>query len=297
MRYFYFGLLFVFCIFFSVSCSQKKEIKEITVFYAPCFSPIMDIVQKDTEQDLGINLRTEVSGSQVVLRKITELGRECDVVMIADNTLFEKIGKNYFKWRIDFVHDEVVLGVGARASRVDEAETDWVNALLDSNISLGRVDENLGPIGYRTLMVWKLKEREGFDGLTEKLKGKTEKVLDDVENLAVMLKSGDIDYGFLYKSTCIKNDIRFIPLDEKINLGSEGYDYSSVNVDFKTVEQGVEKNVSVKGDLITYSLSVPENALHKDEAMKFIRYLISDRKSDFEKHGIKVLKENRKILL
>ncbi|NIQ67269.1 MAG: hypothetical protein GTN94_12155, partial [Candidatus Aminicenantes bacterium] len=64
------------------------------------------------------------------------------------------------------------------AQRVDEAEKNWPQVLLAPETILGRVNENLGPIGYRTLLCWKLKEKKGFPGLMEKLKAKAEKVVD-----------------------------------------------------------------------------------------------------------------------
>lgn len=282
-------LLIVICILcgLNLSCGKRTEetAEVVTVFLAPALSPVWDAVWQEAEKQLNIELRSEVSGSQVVCRKVTELGRESDLLLVADNRLFQKIASSHTNFRIDFAHDEVVLGVGIRAKRVDEAEENWIPVLLDEQVRLGRVDENLGPIGYRTLLVWKLQELSGHPGLTEQLMAKTEKVVEHVGHLATNLKAGDIDYGFLYRTTCIKHDIRFIPLNPQINLGTAESDYSKAQVSFKTLESGQEVDVAVKGAPITYSLSIPTNAPNNEKAVALVRYLLHNAQEQFGMYG------------
>ena len=288
-----FIIFFLISISFFLSCNAHKggntgNTGDLTLFHAACFSPVINTIHTDAEKHLKIRLRTEASGSQVVLRKIAELGRECDLMMIADSRLFKEIASSVCKWRLDFAHDEIVLGVGTRAKKVDEAEKDWVSVLLDEDIHFGRVDENLGPIGYRTLLVWKLKDNK--QDLTDQLKAKCNKVVDDVSHLAVLLKAGDLEYGFLYKSTCINYDIRYIPLEKGINLGSMDVDYSGAEVDFETLEGGKKHRVKIKGAPITMSLSIPSNAGNKNGAMMFIQYILNNHADQFKKHGFTFFK-------
>ncbi len=269
------GILLI-CLF---SCSQNgggEENRDVTVFLAACFAPFMDAVQRDAGEKLGIRMRQEISGSQVAVRKVTELGRECDLMMVADNRLFKEMAASHVSWRLDFAYDEVVLGVGIRAKRVDEAEEDWVPVLLDETVALGRVDETLGPIGYRTLLVWMLKEAEGRPGLMERLKTKSEKVVEHVMHLATLLKAGDLDYGFLYRSTCIRHDIRFISLDKAVNLGHADEDYSKAV--YRIDGKGSETNDGplVSGAPITYSLAIPSRAVNRKGAIELIRFMLRE---------------------
>ncbi len=271
-------VILLICVF---SCSRGddggEEERDVTVFLAACFAPFMDAVEREAGERLGIRMRQEISGSQVAIRKVTELGRECDLLMVADHRLFKEMASSHVSWRLDFAHDEVVLGVGVRAKRVDEAEEDWVPVLLDENIDLGRVDETLGPIGYRTLLVWMLKEAEGQPGLTERLKTKSEKVVEHVMHLATLLKAGDLDYGFLYRSTCIRHDIRFIPLDKTINLGHSDVDYSRAVYRGAGGKPGSDAGAPVTpvvGAPITYSLTIPSNAGAREEAIELIRFML-----------------------
>jgi len=179
----------------------------------------------------------------------------------------------------------VVLGVGMRAKRIDDAEADWVDVLLDGGVSLGRVDENLGPIGYRTLLVWKLKEALGHPGLVEQLRSKSEKVVDHVLHLAVLLKAGDLDYGFLYRSTCVAHDIRFVPLEETINLGGSGRDYGSARLTIGTPGQDDEPAMAIAGSPITYSLAIPVSATHPQQASALIHYLLGRNRGGPDAQG------------
>lgn len=262
----------------------------VTVFFAACFSPMMDALRTEAEQTLKIQLRTEVSGSQVALRKVTELNRECDLLMIADNFLFKEIASSHCPWRIDFAHDEVVLGVGIRAQHTDEAEQNWIPVLLKNNIHLGRVDENLSPIGYRTLLAWRILENSGYPDLMMKLKNKTEKVVDHVVQLATLLKAGDVDYGFIYRTTCIQYDIRYISLDKKINFGNSDTDYSNATISLSRKEAERERHITFHGSPIIYSLSIPTNAPAKEKAVEFIRFILLSKTEQFIKNGFLLFK-------
>jgi molybdate/tungstate transport system substrate-binding protein len=280
--------IYTFIVVMSVllfSCKKSRTSqgrpKSLTVFHAPCFSPVID----DLNDNPDFELRTEVNGSQVVCRKVTELGRECDIMMLADNGLFKKMASSHCSWRIDFLHDEIVLAVGLRAKKVDDAENDWIPVLLNEDLTIGRVDENLGPVGYRSLMVWKLSESEKYPDLLNNLKLRCDKIAEHAGQLAALLSTGDVDYGFLYKSTCIKHDIRFIPLEKSVNLASGEVDYSGAEITVEKAGGGENKSFTVSGSPITYSISIPSNVKDRDAAKKFILLFLSKDKEKFSKYG------------
>ena len=126
-RFFHIAIVFLIINILAVSCDRKAPSAsgDAIIFLAACFSSLMDEIQKEAEKEINLQMRPEISGSQVVCRKVTELGRDCDLMMVADHRLFKMIASSHVSWRIDFAHDEVVLGVGIRAKMVDEAEADW----------------------------------------------------------------------------------------------------------------------------------------------------------------------------
>ncbi len=265
-------------------CGGQPDTTDVRIFAAACFSSLLRTIEPEAAQAQKLNLQSEISGSQVACRKITELNRDCDVLMVADAALIKKIASPPCSWRIDFVHDEVVLGIGARAKYINEAEKDWTKTLQRKDVTLARVNPNLGPIGYRTLLVWQLKDPSGK--LNIELAGKSEKTVDHVSKLSALLKAGDIDYAFVYRSTCVNNDIRYIPLDNSINLGDGNTDYSNASVSLLTSNN----TATFKGAPITCALSIPDNAPHPEAAKKFVVWMLKTKQKLLKTLGFNLMK-------
>ena len=160
---------------------ETPSTRDLRIFHAAGLTPVLDAVRGDAERDLGIRLQAEGSGSQVACRKLSELGRDADLVGVADAALVEALLNGVCSWRIDFANDEVVLAVGSRARYAGDAEEDWVSVLSGRDVRIGRVDENQGPIGYRTLLVWKLAEARG---------GAKDAILPDRDTICRMASGG-----------------------------------------------------------------------------------------------------------
>ena len=255
------------------------------VFCAAGFAPVLESVREDCRRELGIDLLMESSGSEVACRKLTELGRPCDLLLLADRDLVSRLLSGYCTWRIDFATDEIVLGVGIRAPGVSEAEKNWASVLLRDDVRLARADENLAPIGYRTLLVWALQERLGNPGLLDRLKKKCRAMVDDVERLAVLLKTGEIDYAFLYRSTCMTHSIRTITLDKRISLAAPDEDYSTTSVTFTRLKSGARQEVVVKGAPCAWTITIPEQCADKKSALQLLRYLVTRKQELLSQSG------------
>jgi len=273
--------------------APEPEPRPLTVFNAAGLTPLLEAVRADCRRELGIRLLTEGSGSQVACRKASELGRRCDLIMLADAQLVAKLLGGVSSWRLDFASDEVVLGVGARAPRSAEAERDWPAVLLSDDVRLGRVDERLAPIGYRTLQVWKLQERLGPAGLHDRLLARCSKVVDDVNRLTPLLKAGELDYAFAYRSSCIAHDVRYVRLDRRVNLGAPEVDYSAAEAGYEQVAAGVRRRVTFRGELAVWTLTVPDRGADAELAGKFVRWLLTGKKEVLDKHGFRPLKPAR----
>jgi len=279
-------LLIVLC----TACGRETETKgthKLRIFHAAGLAPVLDALRDDCLRDLGIELLTEASGSQVACRKLAELGRECDLIMLADGGLVASLLAGHCSWRIDFANDEIVIGVGRRAPHISEAEEDWPSVLARDDVRLGRVDESQGPVGYRTLLVWRLQGALGSRGLYERLLKKCDKVVDHVTRLTPLLRNGEIDYAFVYRSICIAHDIRFIELDDRINLGSNDVDYASASVSYRTLRSGVPVTATVRGSPITWTLSIPDRGADVEPAKAFVLYLLMKRRDVLRKNGFR----------
>jgi molybdate/tungstate transport system substrate-binding protein len=276
----------------TTSCGRRDDPHALRVFHAAGFAPFLEQIRGDCQRDLDVVLQTEGSGSQEACRKVTELGRPCDLLVLADNQLVAALLGVACRWRIDFATDECVLGIGTRAPGVEKAEKDWPAAVLDDRVRLARVNENLAPIGYRTLLALKLQERLGCPGLCERFVGKCSQTVDDVERLPPLLRSGQADYAILYRSTCIAHGIRYVELDARVNLGSPDVDYTGVEVRFAKLKSGTQEMIAIRGSPIVWSMVRPPDDQRHDPAA-FIHYILAKKAGDLDATGLRPLRRAR----
>ncbi len=234
------------------ACAPRQP--PLAVFYAAAFEPVLHDLRRPAEDTLRTALASESGGSGNLIRKVTELGRACDLLMLADPGYFKDKGAGRFDWRLDFAGDELVLAIGARAPRPDAVEVDWAPVLLDPAVRLGRTDETISPAGVRTRRLWQREERRGRPGFKRQLLDKTAQVVDDVGTLSARLKSGDLDYAFLYRTTCLMQDIRFVRLAPHLRLAHPD------------------------PEAIVYSLSIPRDSARARDAEALIRFLLNTGK-------------------
>ncbi len=226
----------------------------VTIFSAAVFEPALYALRNSAGMDPGLRILTETGSSGNMIRRVTELGRACDLMLLADPEYFKTLGEGRFSWRIDFAGDEMVLAVGIRAPLTDIAERNWPEALLDPRPRLARVDETTSPAGARTLLVWSRSEEDGHPGLREQLLARTVLVVDDVGTIAARLRAGDVDYAFLYRSSCMLHELRHIRLAPRLRL-AEADDLHDPQA-------------------IRYALSIPYGAAHPCAAEALIRVLL-----------------------
>jgi len=104
----------------------------------------------------------EASGSIDAARKITDLNRTADLLIVADykiivNYLFPR---NLSDWYIIFARNEIVIAYTNKSAYSDEVNQDnWFYILNRSDVSFCYSDPNRDPCGYRTLLVWKLADK------------------------------------------------------------------------------------------------------------------------------------------
>lgn len=282
------GLVALACLAAGCRARDAGRGRELVVFHASNLTALMEAMRPAALEEHGILLYLEPSGSQVACRKLTELNRACDLLVLADAGLVRSMLAGHADWRIDFAADEMVLAVGARAPAPDEAERDWVSVLTRPEARLGRVDENLGPTGYRTLLTWQLQEAvSGPEGLFDHLLGKTDKVVDHVTRLAPLLRKGEIDYGFVYRSLCHAWDLRYIRLDRRVNLGDPTVDYSGARVTFTGPVAGRE--ITVAGAAIAHTLTIPNTSREPGAALDFARLLLTEGRREMAALGYRPL--------
>ncbi len=268
-----------------------KKQKEIIIFHAGSLSmPFKDLAEEYEEMNPGVKILMEPAGSLVCARKITELGKPCDIIASSDYFVIDELLiPKYTEWSIRFATNEIVIAFQEKSRYSSEINlSNWMDILLKDDVTYARSDPDSDPCGYRTLLSFKLAEKYyNTPGLAAKLTSKNKDFIRPKEvDLVALVESNAVDYMFQYKSVAIQHNLKYIELPDDINLANPYKNdiYSSVSVEVTGNSPG--SKITVRGEYINYSLSILSDAVNKAGAIDFVSFLLSaDGNEIFRKNG------------
>jgi molybdate/tungstate transport system substrate-binding protein len=238
--------------------------------------PVLDAFAART----GAVIQRESGASLEHVRKITELHRIPDVVMLADAEVIPQLlVPKYATWYAEFARNRMVVAYTPRSKHANEVNaSNWTTILQRSDVQVGRTDPNLAPVGYRTLLMFQLAERYYKKrGLSSALleNAPDRNLRPNAAELAALLASGELDYIYDYQSVAESNGFRFIALPPEIDLGdaARAAEYATVSTTVRGAAPG--QTLTIKGLPILYALTVPKEAPHAAAARRFLDYLTS----------------------
>ena len=213
-------------------------------------------------------------------RLISEVGKQTDIMASAD---FKVIDNNlipeFAEWNIRFASNQLVLCYTDNSRYAKEITSDnWYEILLKKDVEWGHSDPNLDPCGYRSLMVLQLAETfYNQPGLYHKLLENRPKknVRPKSVELVNLLKTGHMDYAWEYLSVAIQHDLKYIALDDHINLGNYKYDgfYKQARVEVTGKKPGTFKTRA--GKSCTYGITQIKDGPNPEAAQAFLTFLLS----------------------
>ncbi|RLG89157.1 MAG: tungstate ABC transporter substrate-binding protein WtpA [Thermoprotei archaeon] len=299
-----------------------KESEKIIIFSAGSLKIPLDQLSRVYEEKYGIKVHLETSGSIQAIRKVIDLGKEADIIAVADYRLITRfLVPNYTKWYIAFASNEVVLTYTSKSKYHDILEKDpnkWYEIFSKPDVRWGFSDPNKDPCGYRSVGIIVLagiyynnpeipekllyrrtniyyKERNNtihiYVPSTLSIKDNNLVIRAKSTDLISLLEAGSIDYAFEYRSVAIQHGLKYIELPRQINLGDPKYDdfYSKVIVHILV---GTDKEMPIPMKSIVYGITILDKAPHYQNAVKFIKLLLSDTgRNIFEKNGQRFLEE------
>ncbi len=284
-----------------VGCA-KGEAGTLTIYHAGSLSvPFEDLAAEFEKTHPNVQVLLESAGSAATIRKVTELGKTCDIIASADYTLITgMMYPDYAHWYIAFARSEIVLGyrdAAPFATDIVNGSRTWYDVLIKENVKYGHSNPDDDPCGYRALMVCQLAEKHhNVPGLYDALihgsgmdKGRIsidkEVVRPKEVDLIALMEIGELDYMFQYKSVCVQHGIDYIELDDAINLSSLDYTgfYSDVSL---VIQKTPTETQAIYGKPIVYGVTIPKNAQNKELATEFIAFLLSEEGQDImEENG------------
>jgi len=265
-------------------CACKSRTTEVVVFHASSLTAMLgDAAEAYQKKNPEVRIRIEPSGSQVAVRKVSELGMRADIVAVADAALIPKMMiPAHATWNAVFATNEVVLAHKDHSKWTEEITGDnWPKVLSRQGVRLGRADPDTAPIGYQTLMVWQLAELSGAvgtQGLPARLSAQCSKehVTHDEAELLALLESRAIDYAFLFRSTAEDHHLKILALPPEINLSRPDLAsrYARAEVEIR-MKQGDGRR-RVQGGPASYGLVIPKQAPHPEAAARFAAFLLGE---------------------
>lgn len=262
-----------------------------------------------------VDVQVESHGSIQCIRQVTDLHRDVDLVVVADEALIPDLmyrpveggSGNYTDSYTPFATNRVVIAFSNQSRYADEITSEnWYEVLSRPDVVVGISNPMLDAAGYRSLMVTTLAEKyygndtifdavlgdylqpnvtvEEAGGVTsitlpEVLKQETGKIRirDGSIFLLSLLESGGVDYAFEYRSVAEEHGLRYVSLPPEIDLGSAAYDDNYRTV---IVKLGFKRFGSIGsdrvGDPIVYAATIPNSAPHPALAREFMDYMVSE---------------------
>ena len=252
----------------------------VTIFHAGSLSVPFEAMEKAFEEmHPAVDIQREAAGSQACARKITDLGKECDIMASADYKVIDKLLiPDYADWNVRFATNQLVLCYTENSVDADKVNADnWYNILQKEGIVWGHSDPNLDPCGYRSLMVLQLAEDYyEIPGLYDAVIANRpeENIRPKSVELISLLQTGNMDYAWEYLSVAVQHDLEYIILPDEINLGNYRFDetYNTAIVEVTGKEPG--SMMEIRGKSVTYGITLINDAPNREAAVAFLAYLL-----------------------
>jgi len=259
---------------------MAEEKQEIIIYHAGSLSvPLAAMEQKFERRHPGLDVIRKAGGSTKMARLISDQNQAADIMASADYAVIDKsLIPAKASWNIRFATNQLVLCYTDQSRYADEVNADnWYDILARNDVSWGHSDPDLDPCGYRSLMVLQLAETfYKKSGLYDRLIANRpkENVKARAVELVELLKSGRIDYGWEYMSVAAQHDLKYVQLDDQINLGNYKFDdfYKQAKVDVTGQTKG--SMMTRTGSSITYGITLINHSPNPGGAVSFLQYLL-----------------------
>jgi molybdate/tungstate transport system substrate-binding protein len=226
---------------------------------------------------LGVVIQQENGASLELARRVTELHRVPDVIVLADQEVFPQLlVPSVTPWFARFARNRMVIAYTARSRGASEmSPSTWRSVLLRPEVLVGRCDPALAPAGYRALILFRLAQRFYHEpGLAARLESRTPPTLmrANASELAALLSAGALDYVIDYESLARANHLEYVTLPPEIDLGdpARAADYARDSVRVATRTDTVTR----VGAPILYGASVPRAAPHHEAGLRVLAFML-----------------------
>jgi molybdate/tungstate transport system substrate-binding protein len=258
-----------------------------------------------------IDIQLEAHGSIQVIRQVSELGQEAEVLAVADYSLIPMLMYDTQSpcatWYVQFATNKLGIAYHAGSAYAGEmTQETWYDILSREDVVMGLSDPRFDASGYRTLMILQLAEEYyGDDGILESVLGNSfstalmvtssedgilitvPEIFESISahialrgssvQLLSLLDAGAIDYAFEYENVSRYYGLEYLQLPSPIDLSSEQLATGDVPV---RVDLAFQRFSTVIPEFVAqktyYAVTIPSSARHTDEAAAFVAFMLSE---------------------
>jgi molybdate/tungstate transport system substrate-binding protein len=212
-----------------------------------------DALENGLRPALDRSLRVEARGSAEISHLVAEGTRDPDLVSLADVSLID--ARLDTDWYTEFASNAIVLAYDSRqpgGRRIaDAAPSSWYRPLLDDEISIGRTDPDLDPLGYRTLMTLELAtDHHDTDVDLREAIPTREQVYPETQLLG-QFETGGLDAVFAYRNMADSRGYDYVELPTAIDLSDPAQADRYASTSYELPDGTV-----VDGDVIRYGATI-----------------------------------------
>jgi molybdate/tungstate transport system substrate-binding protein len=222
----------------------------------------------------------EPGASLEIARRISELGREPDVVVLADPEVFPNLlMPQYTNWYALFGRNRIVLAYTDKSRGAREiTATNWRQVIQRAGVETGRADPNTDPSGYRALLTFQLAEQFYHEpGLANRLLAAAAQrnVRPREADQLALLQTRELDYIWTYQNLADNDGLRYVKLPDAIDLGEPADSAIYARASTRVVGKRRGDSITVRGAPILFAVSVGLHAPHADAAKRFVTFMLS----------------------
>lgn len=287
---------------FLISCGNESTQKEnqikskglsgeLIIYHAGSLSvPLKEVADSFAAENPGVKFLMESAGSVASARKLTDLGKTCDIVAVSDyKVIDDMLIPGFADWNIRFATNEMTIVFTDKSKYSNEISIlNWPQILLKNDVIYGRSNPESDPCGYRTVMCLQLAEKYyKQQQLSYKLITKDNVFIRPKEvDLLALLETQSVDYIFIYRSVAMQHKLKYLILPDEINLKLPAMAdlYATASTEISGDKPGFKK--TIYGEPMIYSLTIPKNAPNKELALIFAAFLLNPEK------GMKIMERN-----
>lgn len=203
------------------ACDEQRarDARPVTVFAAASLAHPLAALADAYYDGTDVVVQRELGGSLEHARKITELGRTPDVLVLAEDEVIAALMPAHIDWYVRFATSRIVVAYGSRSRHADSITAgNWWEILSRAGVSIGRGDSLVAPVGRHGLAV--LRRAEPYyarPGLARRLLANAtpRHMRANAAELAALLEAGEVDYVLDYEAVAKQHGFRYVtlPLD------------------------------------------------------------------------------------